>query len=47
LHNEKRTQAEIAKVADVTEVTVRNSYKELIENLDFLNEEIEKVKVDA
>jgi len=47
LNNEKRTQAEIAKVADVTEVTVRNSYKELIENLDFLNSEIEKVKADA
>jgi transcription initiation factor TFIIB len=47
LHNEKRTQAEIAKIADVTEVTVRNSYKELIENLDFLNSEIEKVKADA
>ncbi|NTV23498.1 MAG: hypothetical protein HGA85_03930 [Nanoarchaeota archaeon] len=47
IHNEKKTQAEIAKVADVTEVTVRNSYKELIENLDFLNSEIEKVKADA
>ncbi len=47
IHNERRTQAEIAKVADVTEVTVRNSYKELIENLDFLNSEIEKVKADA
>ena len=30
IHNERKTQAEIAKVADVTEVTVRNSYKELI-----------------
>ncbi len=47
IHNERKTQAEIAKVADVTEVTVRNSYKELIENLDFLNSEIEKVKADA
>ncbi|MEM3373938.1 MAG: hypothetical protein QXE31_01835, partial [Candidatus Woesearchaeota archaeon] len=44
LNNEKKTQAEIAKVADVTEVTVRNSYKELIENLDFLSSEIEKLK---
>ncbi|NTV24171.1 MAG: hypothetical protein HGA85_07445 [Nanoarchaeota archaeon] len=47
IHNEKRTQAEIAKVADVTEVTVRNSYKELIENLDFLSDEIEQIKADA
>ncbi|MFH2020772.1 MAG: TFIIB-type zinc ribbon-containing protein [archaeon] len=47
IFNEKKTQAEIAKVADVTEVTVRNSYKELIENLDFLNQEIEKVKSEA
>ena len=44
IHNERKTQAEIAKVADVTEVTVRNSYKELIENLDFLNSEMEKAK---
>lgn len=47
LNNERKTQAEIAKVADVTEVTVRNSYKELIDNLEFLNEEISKVKADA
>jgi transcription initiation factor TFIIB len=47
LNNEKRTQAEIAKVADVTEVTVRNSYKELIENLDFLTSEMEKLKASA
>ncbi|MBN2368764.1 hypothetical protein JXC34_07110 [Candidatus Woesearchaeota archaeon] len=47
IHNEKRTQAEIAKVADVTEVTVRNSYKELVENLNFLTNEIEKVKAGA
>ena len=47
IHNEKKTQAEIAKVADVTEVTVRNSYKELIENLNFLNDEMEKGKATA
>ena len=44
IHNERKTQAEIAKVADVTEVTVRNSYKELIENLGSLNDEMEKAK---
>mgnify|MGYP003993289511 FL=1 len=47
IHNERKTQAEIAKVADVTEVTVRNSYKELIENLNFLNDEMEKGKASA
>ena len=31
-----RTQGVIAKEAQVTEVTVRNRYKELIECLDFL-----------
>jgi transcription initiation factor TFIIB len=32
--NEKRTQAEIAEAANVTEVTIRNRYKELKEALD-------------
>ncbi|KXA96676.1 transcription initiation factor IIB [candidate division MSBL1 archaeon SCGC-AAA259I09] len=35
---ERRTQREIAKVADVTEVTIRNRYKEMVEEL---GEEIE------
>lgn len=34
LKGERRTQRETAKVADVTEVTVRNRYKELIKELD-------------
>jgi len=33
LMNEKRTQREIAEVANVTEVTIRNRYKELLERL--------------
>lgn len=33
LTNEEKTQREIAAVADVTEVTVRNRYKELLEKL--------------
>ncbi|HIJ99865.1 TPA: transcription initiation factor IIB [archaeon] len=33
LSNEKRTQREVAEVAGVTEVTIRNRYKELIEEL--------------
>jgi len=32
--DKKRTQVEIADVADVTEVTVRNRYKEIVEKLD-------------
>jgi transcription initiation factor TFIIB len=35
LTGEGLTQAKIAKEAQVTEVTIRNRYKELVENLDF------------
>jgi transcription initiation factor TFIIB len=34
LEDERRTQREIARVARVTEVTVRNRYKELVKNLE-------------
>jgi len=34
LANERRTQREIAEVANVTEVTIRNRYKELIDKLE-------------
>ena len=34
LNNEKRTQREVADVAGITEVTIRNRYKELIERLE-------------
>ena len=43
IHGEKRTQREVADVAGVTEVTIRNRYKELLEKLD-LEKEIKKVK---
>jgi transcription initiation factor TFIIB len=33
LMNEKKTQREIAEIANVTEVTIRNRYKELLERL--------------
>ena len=33
IHGEKRTQREVADVAGVTEVTIRNRYKELIKKL--------------
>ncbi|RLF23384.1 MAG: transcription initiation factor IIB [Thermoprotei archaeon] len=36
LLNYKKTQREIAQVAGVTEVTVRNRYKELVEQLNFI-----------
>lgn len=38
LHCEKRTQREIASSASVTEVTIRNRFKELLETLDILIE---------
>ncbi len=43
IHGEKRTQREVADVAGVTEVTIRNRYKELIKKLK-LTKEVEKVK---
>ena len=43
LHGEKRTQREVADVAGVTEVTIRNRYKELLEELK-LEKEIKKKK---
>ena len=33
LYDERRTQKDVARVAGVTEVTVRNRYKELIQYL--------------
>jgi transcription initiation factor TFIIB len=35
LTNERRTQGEISKEAQVTEVTIRNRYKELAQRMDF------------
>jgi transcription initiation factor TFIIB len=35
LMEEHRTQGEIARVAQITEVTIRNRYKELMKNLEF------------
>jgi transcription initiation factor TFIIB len=40
--NEKKTQREVADVAGVTEVTIRNRYKELIEKLN-LGDEIQTI----
>lgn len=43
INGEKRTQREVADVAGVTEVTIRNRYKELLEKLK-LEKEIKKTK---
>jgi len=43
VHGEKRTQREVADVAGVTEVTIRNRYKELLDELG-LDKDIKKVK---
>ena len=42
-HGEKKTQREVADVAGVTEVTIRNRYKELLEELG-LEKEVKKFK---
>ncbi len=46
LCGEKRTQREVADVAGVTEVTIRNRYKELLEKLD-LGEKIKKLEKES
>lgn len=43
INGEKRTQREVADVAGVTEVTIRNRYKELLEKLD-LEKDLKKLK---
>jgi transcription initiation factor TFIIB len=45
LNDEKKTQREVADVAGITEVTIRNRYKELIDKLE-LNEKL-KAKVQS
>ena len=41
LNNEKKTQREVADVAGITEVTIRNRYKELLDKLGLA----EKLKI--
>jgi transcription initiation factor TFIIB len=43
IHGEKRTQREVADAAGVTEVTIRNRYKELLDKLH-LDKEVKKIK---
>ncbi len=44
LDGEKKTQREVADAIGVTEVTIRNRYKEIIERLGIKDEVEEKVK---
>jgi transcription initiation factor TFIIB len=46
LTGEKRTQREVASIVNVTEVTIRNRYKELVEKLGLEEEVEEKTKED-
>jgi len=41
LVGEKRTQREVADICNITEVTIRNRYKEIVEKLG-IEEEVEK-----
>jgi len=45
MNDEKKTQREVADVAGITEVTIRNRYKELIDQLKL--EDKLKAKVTA
>ena len=44
INNEKRTQREVADVAGVTEVTIRNRYKELLKELKLKDKIKKKIK---
>ena len=46
INDEKKTQREVADIAGITEVTIRNRYKELIEKLD-LEEKIKQKERDS
>ena len=46
LRGEKKTQREVADAIGVTEVTIRNRYKEMVETLGIKDEVEEKVKED-
>ena len=43
INGEKRTQREVSDVGGVTEVTIRNRYKELLKKL-YLEKDLKKVK---
>jgi len=47
LSGEKRTQREVASIVNVTEVTIRNRYKELVEKLGLEKEVEDKTKEEA
>jgi transcription initiation factor TFIIB len=47
LTGEKRTQREVASIVNVTEVTIRNRYKELVEKLGLEKEVEERTKEES
>ena len=46
INDEKKTQREVADIAGITEVTIRNRYKELIEKLQ-LEDKIKQKEEEA
>mgnify|MGYP001610520661 CR=1 FL=1 len=46
MNDEKKTQREVADIAGITEVTIRNRYKELIEKLG-LEEKIKEKETES
>ena len=46
MNDEKKTQREVADIAGITEVTIRNRYKELIERLE-LEDKIKQKETEA
>ncbi len=46
MNDEKKTQREVADIAGITEVTIRNRYKELIEKLK-LEDKIKQKEADS
>ena len=46
MNDEKKTQREVADVAGITEVTIRNRYKELIEKLG-IEDKLKAKEVEA
>jgi len=47
INNEKRTQREVADVAGVTEVTIRNRYKELLKELNLKSKLKKKIEAEV
>ncbi|MBT4377161.1 hypothetical protein HOD29_07360, partial [archaeon] len=46
MNDEKKTQREVADIAGITEVTIRNRYKELIDKLN-LEDKIKQKEIES